>query len=85
MSVLINEMKNASNVLSKELHSHNTSHPDERFCFIICREQCILKDCKSPTCSSSICAVCSNTFIKRLSENADVRRESINDKALKPT
>ena len=43
------------------------------------------KTAKVPHASSSICAVCSNTFIKRLSENSDFRRESINDKALKPT
>ena len=50
---------------------------------LLCWKLFILKTGEVPRASGGIGAVCSNTFIKRFSENSDFQRASINGKTLR--
>ena len=50
---------------------------------LLCWKLFILKTGEAPHASGGIGAVCSNTFIKRFSENSDFQRASINGKTLR--
>lgn len=68
-------MKNASNVLAKQIGAFTQYLFQMKDCVSLFAENYLFsKTVKIPHASSSICVVCNSSFIKRFSENSDFHR-----------